>query len=52
LIGMGLRSFSMHPSRILEVKQAVLQCHATKLRDWVVQVLQAEDIEAAMATQL
>ena len=49
LIGMGLRSFSMHPSRILEVKQAVLQCDAARLRDWVTQVLQADDIEAAVA---
>ena len=31
LLGLGLRSFSMHPSRILAVKQEVLRADTTKL---------------------
>lgn len=33
LLGMGLRQFSMHPSQISEVKQAVLRTDAAKARE-------------------
>lgn len=42
LLGMGLRSFSMHPAQILAVKQEVLRADAGKLAVWAEQVL-AED---------
>ena len=47
LVGMGLRSFSMHPSQIVAVKQRVL---ATDAKQWATRVgtiLSAEDPEAA-----
>ena len=47
LLGLGLRSFSMHPSQILAVKQQVLRDDASKLRGWADQVL-ASDEPAAM----
>jgi len=43
LLGMGLRSFSMHPSQILSVKQEILRADAGKLAVWAAQVLQAEE---------
>ena len=46
LVGMGLRSFSMHPSQIVAVKQRVL---ATDAKQWATRVgtiLSAEDPEA------
>ena len=48
LLGMGLRSFSMHPSQILAVKQQILRADAGKLSVWAAQVLVAEDPAAAM----
>ena len=39
LLGMGLRSFSMHPAQILAVKQEVLRADTTKLAPWAEQVL-------------
>ncbi len=39
LLGMGLRSFSMHPAQILAVKQEVLRADAAKLAKWAEQVL-------------
>jgi phosphoenolpyruvate-protein phosphotransferase (PTS system enzyme I) len=39
LLGMGLRSFSMHPAQILAVKQEVLRADTTKLSTWAEQVL-------------
>ena len=47
LLGMGLRSFSMHPSQILAVKQQVLRSDTSKLKPWADQVL-ASDEPAAM----
>ncbi len=47
LLGMGLRSFSMHPSQILAVKQQVLRADAGKLQRWAQEVL-ASDEPAAM----
>ena len=42
LLGMGLRSFSMHPAQILAVKQEVLRADTSKLKLWAEQVM-AED---------
>jgi phosphotransferase system enzyme I (PtsI) len=43
LLGMGLRSFSMHPAQILAVKQEVLRADAARLVPWVEQVLESDD---------
>ena len=43
LLGMGLRSFSMHPSQILAVKQQVLRADASKLKAWADQVLASDE---------
>ena len=48
LIGLGLRSFSMHPSQILAVKQEVLRADAGKLEPWAQRVLEADDPALAM----
>ncbi|MFZ4624422.1 MAG: phosphoenolpyruvate--protein phosphotransferase [Rhodoferax sp.] len=42
LLGMGLRSFSMHPAQILTVKQEILRADTVKLRHWAESVM-AED---------
>jgi len=39
LLGMGLRSFSMHPAQILAVKQEVLRADTGKLAVWAEQVM-------------
>jgi phosphotransferase system enzyme I (PtsI) len=39
LLGMGLRSFSMHPAQILAVKQEVLRSDIAKLIPWAEQVM-------------
>ena len=49
LLGMGLRSFSMHPSQILSVKQQVLRSDCAKLCVWAAQVLESEDPASCMA---
>ena len=43
LLGLGLRSFSMHPAQILAVKQEVLRADAARLAGWAKQVVDAED---------
>ena len=43
LLGMGLRSFSMHPSQILAVKQQILRADAGKLQAWARQVLDSDE---------
>jgi phosphotransferase system enzyme I (PtsI) len=43
LLGLGLRSFSMHPTQILAVKQEILRADAARLADWSQQVLRADD---------
>jgi len=49
LLGLGLRSFSMHPSQILAVKQEVLRADTTKLEPWAREVIEAEDPAQRMA---
>jgi phosphotransferase system enzyme I (PtsI) len=48
LLGMGLRSFSMHPSQILAVKQQVLRADAGKLQRWAQEVLNSEEPAALL----
>ena len=48
LLGLGLRSFSMHPAQILAVKQEVLRADASRLAPWAQQVLESEDPAQAM----
>ena len=43
LLGLGLRSFSMHPSQIPAVKQQVLLADASRLHLWAQQVLASDD---------
>jgi phosphotransferase system enzyme I (PtsI) len=43
LLGLGLRSFSMHPAQILAVKQEILRADAAKLAPWAKRVMDAED---------
>ncbi len=43
LLGLGLRSFSMHPAQILAVKQEILRADTTKLESWALRVREAED---------
>ncbi|WP_028603985.1 phosphoenolpyruvate--protein phosphotransferase [Ottowia thiooxydans] len=43
LLGLGLRSFSMHPSQILAVKQEILRADAGKLQAWAQAVLESEE---------
>ncbi len=48
LLGLGLRSFSMHPSQILSVKHQVLRSDAAKLALWAGQVLDSDDPASCM----
>ncbi|TXT35224.1 MAG: phosphotransferase system enzyme I PtsI [Comamonadaceae bacterium] len=43
LLGMGLRSFSMHPAQILAIKQEVLRADTEKLGPWAEQVMQDDE---------
>ena len=43
LLGMGLRSFSMHPAQILAVKQEILRSDTTRLESWAQRVIHAEN---------
>jgi phosphotransferase system enzyme I (PtsI) len=49
LLGLGLRSFSMHPAQILAVKQEVLRADTQRLIPWAQTILQAEDPAQAIA---
>jgi phosphotransferase system enzyme I (PtsI) len=49
LLGLGLRSFSMHPSQILAVKQQILRADTRKLRAWAQEVVHSDDPNALMA---
>ena len=48
LLGLGLRSFSMHPSQVLAVKQRILLSSTDKLRSWADQVLDSDDPASLM----
>ncbi|MDP2262081.1 MAG: phosphoenolpyruvate--protein phosphotransferase [Hydrogenophaga sp.] len=48
LLGLGLRSFSMHPSQVLAVKQQILRSDTVRLQTWAQSVLAAEDPAALM----
>ena len=49
LLGLGLRSFSMHPAQILAVKQEVLRADTRKLALWAQQVLEADEPAVLLA---
>ncbi len=48
LLGLGLRSFSMHPTQILAVKQQILRADTRKLRAWAQAVVASDDPAALM----
>ncbi len=41
LLGLGLRSFSMHPAQLLAVKQSILRSDTAKLQPWAQQVIKS-----------
>ena len=43
LLGLGLRSFSMHPAQILTVKQEIVRADASKLADWAQRVITSSE---------
>jgi phosphoenolpyruvate-protein phosphotransferase (PTS system enzyme I) len=49
LLGLGLRSFSMHPAQILAVKQEVLRADAGRLEPWSREVVDSEDPAQALS---
>jgi phosphotransferase system enzyme I (PtsI) len=49
LLGLGLRSFSMHPAQILAVKQEVLRADAARLQPWAQRVLAADEPATMLA---
>ena len=48
LLGLGLRSFSMHPAQILAVKQEILRADAGQLAAWAREVVLADDPAALL----
>lgn len=48
LLGLGLRSFSMHPAQILVVKQEILRADTRKLTAWAQEVLRSESPAALL----
>lgn len=51
LLGMGLRSFSMHPAQILAVKQEVLRADTTKLALWANDIMLNDEPSTRIATK-
>ena len=49
LLGLGLRSFSMHPAQILVVKQEVLRADTRKLAPWAQKMLDGDGSAASPA---
>jgi phosphotransferase system enzyme I (PtsI) len=49
LLGLGLRSFSMHPAQILAVKQEVLRADAARLEPWARTVVESEEPSQVLA---
>ncbi len=49
LLGLGLRSFSMHPAQVLAVKQEVLRADTTKLQAFAQRVLTSDDPAAELS---
>ena len=49
LLGMGLRSFSMHPAQILAVKQELLRADTVKLALWAEQVIMDDEPSTRIA---
>ena len=43
LLGLGLRSFSMHPTQILPIKQEVIRADASRLEAWAQDVLASDE---------
>jgi phosphotransferase system enzyme I (PtsI) len=43
LLGLGLRSFSMHPTQILSVKQEILRADTQVLKKWAQEVIHSDD---------
>jgi phosphotransferase system enzyme I (PtsI) len=43
LLGLGLRSFSMHPTQILSVKQEILRADTQLLQKWAQDVICSDD---------
>ena len=43
LLGLGLRSFSMHPTQILAVKQEVIRADAARLEAWAQEVIASDE---------
>ncbi|MGQ0711034.1 MAG: phosphoenolpyruvate--protein phosphotransferase [Rhodoferax sp.] len=52
LLGLGLRSFSMHPAQILAVKQEILRADTHKLAPWARQVVEADEPDQALLAPL
>lgn len=51
LLAMGLRSFSMHPALLPQVKQRILRCDTHRLRSHFGEVLAADNPRVAAAAQ-
>ncbi len=49
LVAMGLRSFSMHPSQIVAVKERVLAADSRRWSSWLPRILEADDPERECA---
>jgi phosphotransferase system enzyme I (PtsI) len=43
LLGLGLRTFSMHPTQILAIKQEVIRADAARLEPWAQEVLASDE---------